>query len=427
MVQILKTQSALPTLLAAEDLSPATQCELVATHYADDDRSFQREQLERHQGRMAQVTRDAPFLFRTYTQYFKDINYDRGWGDDGKLASTPGTLLTAIFNDTDADRRQVITDYILQSGCQDPVWFSILFSVGEVPLFENLPIIRSAMTCYEGLLAKARHDDEADFKDKANTTSAVHRSMKAMQFLGENATLISGPVKRVLVVGAGLDFVPLGFSTTVPTQINEPFLVMDTVLNHFSVSLDDLNIDVADINPRVIRHLMDAKEKTKRGEPYSLNLHWDSYHDSWSESPVAHLPLRDQVHINKEDKVHYSKMSDDFEYTLYWDRVGLDSRVLDHIHPRQCDIANDAAGEEGQYDLIIMLHVGHYLDNTERMLALDNMVHALRPGGLLFTDGWELDMVRDDSCKASSRARLEKVADNGHYDDRRRLYLLQKQ
>lgn len=423
MVEISKTQSTPPTLLATGDLSPATQCELIATHYADDDRSFQSEQRVRHQGRMTQIMRDGPFLFRAYTQYKRDLNEERVLGDDGKLASTPNALLTAILNDTDLDRRQIITDYITQSGCHDPVLASILFSVGVFPLLESLTLIRSAKTCYEGLLVKARHDYELEIIDKANTTSAVHRSMKAMQFLGENATLISGPVKRVLVVGAGLDYVPLGFSTTVPTQINEPFLVMDTVLNHFSASLDDLNIDVADINPRVIRHLMDAKEKTKRGELYSLNLHWDSYHGFWGESPVAHLPLREQVHIKKEDKVHYSKMSDDFEYTLYWDRADLDSRILDHIHPRQCDIANDAAGEESQYDLIIMLHVAHYLNNTERMLALDNMANALRPGGLLFTDGLEMEVTPNDTCRDSLRARLETVA----YDDRRKLFLLQKQ
>lgn len=427
MVQILKTQCTPPTLLAIENLSPVTQCELKATLYAEDDHSFQREQLVRHQGRMAQVTQDSRYLFRAYTQAIKDLSYERGWDDDDCLARTHDALLSAIFNDTDPDRRQIITDYIKQFGCQDPVWFSILLSIGEMPLIETHLLIRSAKMCYDDLLAKARHDYDTDTVDKANTTSSVPRTMNAMKFLGENATLISGPVNKVLIVGAGLDFVPFGFMTAAPSQIQEPFLVMDAVLNYFAVSLDDLNIDVADINPRVIQHLESAKERTQHGEPYSLFLHWDQQSDVKGDPPVAHVPLRDRTQINREEKTYHSRFLNSIYYTLYWDRVDLDPQALSHIHPRQCDIVNDAAGDAEHYDLIIMLHVGHYLDNTERMMALDNMSHALRPGGLLFTDGWELEMTQNDACHNNAHVRLVRVADDGHYDARRKLYLLQKQ
>ncbi len=183
-------------------------------------------------------------------------------------------------------------------------------------------------------------------------------------------------VRRVLIVGPGLDLAPrTGLLETAPPQSYQPWAVIDALVSLGLSRLDDLEVTAADINPLVVDHL-NAAAKT----PPTLVLLsgiandkqttlTDDYRDYFSnlgrsigeELPPPQVDAAHAAHLRKTLRVNATA-----------------ARVL---HAERLDLVTERL--PARFDLVVITNVLPYFDDRELMLALANVAAMLAPGGHL--------------------------------------------
>jgi SAM-dependent methyltransferase len=210
---------------------------------------------------------------------------------------------------------------------------------------------------------------------------------QALKALGARGSLPPGSIRRVAIVGPGLDFTDKaeGYDFY-PQQTIQPFAVLDSLLRLSLAASADLHMTTFDLSPRVNQHLEAARQRAQSGTPYVLQLPLDG------DSP-AH------------------QWNPDFE--AYWQHVG--ARIGDDvpaipsppgasvrvravrvrpamalsITPRDLNIVLERLAplnEDDRFDLIIATNVLIYYNAFEQALALANVSAMLRPGGVFLTN-----------------------------------------
>jgi SAM-dependent methyltransferase len=161
-------------------------------------------------------------------------------------------------------------------------------------------------------------------------------------------------VRRVLVVGPGLDLAPrTGFSDTAPPESYQPWAVADALLALGASKRGELTVVAADVNARVVAHL--------RREP--------------SRVPA----LRKGHGIEETRGLRFVP-----EYREYLASIGkaLDSAGGLSVRAEALNIVTERL--EGEpFDLVIATNILPYFDDTELALALSNIAGMLSPGGIL--------------------------------------------
>jgi hypothetical protein len=183
-------------------------------------------------------------------------------------------------------------------------------------------------------------------------------------------------IRRVLIVGPGLDLAPrTGLIEAGAPESYQPFAVVDSLLSLGLSRLDDLVVVGADVNPRVIDRLEGASKRsvtltlvTGVGDGRGVTLQQD-YRDYFNGvgrsiaevlAPPA-LPARYDGHLRRALRVRPEV-----------------SRVVSGV---SLDIATDRI-DDGLFDLVVATNVLPYLDDTLLSLALANVSAMLAPGGL---------------------------------------------
>ncbi|MEN3337349.1 MAG: hypothetical protein V7647_1025 [Acidobacteriota bacterium] len=183
-------------------------------------------------------------------------------------------------------------------------------------------------------------------------------------------------VRRVLIVGPGLDLAPrTGLLEAGPPESYQPWAVIDALLALGLARADDLQVVGADINPRVVEHLVRS-----RAVPPVLTL-------------VSEIGENDTVRLSAEYRAYFTRLGD---------AIGTDTRTSAqnsnasghlgktvHVGPRAASTLSAAALDvvaehlDGTpFDLIIATNILPYFDDVQVMLAMGNISRMLAPGGL---------------------------------------------
>jgi SAM-dependent methyltransferase len=205
---------------------------------------------------------------------------------------------------------------------------------------------------------------------------ALHDSLAALKARG---VLDAGSIRRVAIVGAGLDFADknTGFDFY-PVQTLQPFAVLDSLRQlDLAPATGRVEIVALDISPRVLDHVRRIRTA---GGTYTLQLPL-SRHRPW-------LPA----------------------FRAYWEilgrRIGTDvaadvpDALADEAELRAIRVNESALGALSAedvniivarpvlpaYDLVIATNVLLYYGPFDQALAIANIGAALRPGGLLLTN-----------------------------------------
>ena len=257
---------------------------------------------------------------------------------------------------------------------------------------------RTLLTSAAALETGARLDAYSTIFDDRGLSSdtslgvnfAVHRALEALTTAGR---IRPGGVRRVAIVGPGLDFVDKaeGYDFY-PPQTIQPFAVMDSLFRLGLARHEDFGITTVDVSRRVTQHLETAAGRAANGTPYVLQL------------PLEHRePAREWV----PDLVEWwerlgSTIGNDVEPM----RPGVDSAIRARavrvrpslvrlITPRELNIVLERLrlSDAERFDLIIATNVLVYYGRFEQALAVANIASMLRPGGYLLTNyvasAWE--------------------------------------
>ncbi|MGH9908381.1 MAG: class I SAM-dependent methyltransferase [Pyrinomonadaceae bacterium] len=216
---------------------------------------------------------------------------------------------------------------------------------------------------------------------------AIEESLRVIKTRG---LLEPGAVRRVAVVGPGLDFTDKqeGYDFY-PQQTIQPFAIIDTLLRLELSKLDTLQVVTFDLSPRVNHHLALARQRAQRGQAYVLQLPRD-LNGLWTPEAVRYWEhFGDQVGV-REPPVAIPGTAGDLKVRA----VRIAPSVVTRVLPVDTNIVLqrlDLPASE-RFDLIIATNIFVYYDTLDQSLAMMNIERMLRPGGFMLSNNALLEL-----------------------------------
>jgi len=207
----------------------------------------------------------------------------------------------------------------------------------------------------------------------------------ALKDIAARRILLPGTVRRVAVVGPGLDFTDKqeGYDFY-PLQTIQPFAVIDSLRARKLAASDGVRMTTYDLNPRVNDHIEAARQRAGRGSGYTVQLprdpterwqrdlvsYWTRFGDSVGQqaTPVAAPPAAGRVDVRA---------------------VRIRPDVVQAITPHDLNIIlqrPDPLPDAERFDVVIATNILIYYDVFEQSLAATNIARMLHSGGVLLTN-----------------------------------------
>jgi CheR methyltransferase, SAM binding domain len=208
---------------------------------------------------------------------------------------------------------------------------------------------------------------------------SIEQALAAMKSRG---LLVPGSVKRVAIVGPGLDFADkdVGFDFY-PQQTLQPFAILDSVKRlGLAPSPRDPDIVLLDISPRIVDHVTRARARAAKNVGYTLNLplpkatpwvpevraYWQTFGDRIG-APVQTPALKTIADLADLRAVRARPST------------------VQRMTMMDLNIVTDRVDGEA-FDLVIATNVFIYYDVLEQALALSNIAAMLKPGAFLLAN-----------------------------------------
>jgi SAM-dependent methyltransferase len=210
---------------------------------------------------------------------------------------------------------------------------------------------------------------------------------RALDALASQHRLGPGSVRRVAIVGPGLDFTDKqeGFDFY-PPQSLQPFALIDSLARLGLSPAGGVALTTFDISPRVNQHLSAARDRAAAGESYVLQLPLtaDTPHHQWRPALVQYW--RRMGSAVGDDVVAARPPRDAPDVRVRAVRVR--PAVVAAVTPRDVNIVVERMepAPGAGFDLIVATNVLLYYDDFEQALALANIARMLGPGGVFLTN-----------------------------------------
>jgi hypothetical protein len=181
-------------------------------------------------------------------------------------------------------------------------------------------------------------------------------------------------IRRVLIIGPGLDLAPrTALIERGSPESYQPWAVIDALLSLGLSRAEDLEVVGADINPRVVQHLLRA-----RAAPPALTL-------------VSEIGETDRISFTQDFRDYFNGLGrsiGDIEADAAAPKGHLGKVVRVHaaaaraLRAQQLDIVTERL-DGPKFDLVIVTNVLPYFDDVQLMLVMSNIAGMLAPGGVL--------------------------------------------
>ena len=202
----------------------------------------------------------------------------------------------------------------------------------------------------------------------------------------DKGLLRAGQVHRVGVIGPGLDFIDkLEGYDFYPQQSLQPFALLDS-LHRLGLAASGVNLTTFDINPRINAHLESARFRAREGDGYALQLpltqsrrghvrhpdvlgYWERLGTTIGDEGPPLLPTGEAAEVRMR-------------------AVRVRPAVVASIKPVDLNVVLERSELPlaDRLDLVIATNVLVYYTDFEQSLALANLAHMVRPGGLVVTN-----------------------------------------
>jgi len=270
-------------------------------------------------------------------------------------------------------------------------------------LYENYLRVLKEHDSYQQVLAAARSlgDPTEEFAERSKLykdrglsldTSlppnfALEAALSAMR---DRGLLSAGAVRRVGIIGPGLDFTDKqeGYDFY-PPQTVQPFAVMDSLLRLGLAKPGELEVDSLDLSSRVLKHIESARRAALQGRAYTIQLLRDPARD-WKPELVAYWKRFGEQIGSPVPPVAVPPSLQGTLSRAISVRPGFVKRM------RALDVnivlQREDAPDDAKFDLLIATNILVYYDTFEQSLALANIQSMLRPGGFLLTNNLVLEL-----------------------------------
>jgi SAM-dependent methyltransferase len=214
---------------------------------------------------------------------------------------------------------------------------------------------------------------------------AIERSLASLKAQG---LIAAGTIRRVAIVGPGLDFADKqdGYDFY-PQQTIQPFALMDSLLRLGLARANELRLTTLDLSPRINAHLDRARQQAAHGTGYTVQLPRDS---QWKpELGNYWSKFGDQIGVTVAPVAVPTGLGDVKvrAVRIRPNIVSLISSADVNIVLQRLDLAKEEA-----FDIIIATNILVYYDVFEQSLAMANVERMLRPGGFLLSNNALLEL-----------------------------------
>jgi hypothetical protein len=205
-----------------------------------------------------------------------------------------------------------------------------------------------------------------------------------LQGLAEQKLLPRGSVRRVAVIGPGLDFSDkLDGYDFYPPQTIQPFAILDS-LKRIGLAAANLQVLAFDLSPRVLEHLEAARTRARAGRPYPIALP-RNLDQPWSAPLLAYWRRMGGTIGNAGPPVMPPPNAGRAEVRS----LAVSPSVVLSVSGRDLNVVlqrPDPIPDAERFDLVIATNILIYYDVFEQSLAGINIAKILRPRGFLLTN-----------------------------------------
>jgi hypothetical protein len=204
---------------------------------------------------------------------------------------------------------------------------------------------------------------------------SVEQALAAIKARG---LLTPGTVRRVAIVGPGLDFADkdVGFDVY-PQQTLQPFAVLDAIKRLGLAPSTDPEIVLLDISPRIIDHVAQARARAVKNVGYTLNLPLPRSRPWLPEVRTYWQTFGDQIGAPAQ-----APASKAIAELAELRAVRARPAAVQRMSILNVNIVTERIDGEA-FDLVIATNVFIYYDVLEQALAMANVEAMLKPGALL--------------------------------------------
>jgi hypothetical protein len=325
-----------------------------------------------------------------------------------------------------ANERVLFAQRVVESKGFDPRTLTGRPRVKEY-LLTSLVRVLNEQSGYARILQSAQllGDPSAEFAERSKLFSnrglssdtsllpnfAIERALSSMKAQG---MLAAGSVRRIGIIGPGLDFTDKqdGYDFY-PQQTLQPFAIIDTLLRLSLARASTLKVTTLDLSPRINDHIRRARARGQSGRGYVVQLPRDAQ-GQWKHEAVNYwATFGDRIGV-PVTPVSVPAGAGDVKVRA----VRIRPAIVSTITPEDLNIVvqrlETAAAE--RFDLIIATNILVYYDVFEQSLALANIEHMLRPGGFLLSNNalLELPSSHMHSVGYETVAYSDKPSDGDH-------------
>ena len=206
---------------------------------------------------------------------------------------------------------------------------------------------------------------------------------QALDALKSKELLQSGSVRRVAVIGPGLDFTDRREGHDFyPPQTIQPLAVVDSLRRLGLASSDDVQVTTLDLSVRVNRHLETARARARDGQGYVLQLPRPA-------GPVQWTPFLVEYWRRLGDRIGEDVPAIDPGLPGIQSRaIRVRPELVESIVPHELNIVVGRLEmpEHARFELVVATNILIYYGVFDQLLALENIASMLRPGGFLLTN-----------------------------------------
>jgi SAM-dependent methyltransferase len=246
--------------------------------------------------------------------------------------------------------------------------------------------------------ARGLSDSSADFAARSriyrerglSVDTLIQPSFALEQALKQMATqkvVVAASLRRVAVIGPGLDISDksTGYDFY-PPQTLQPFALLDSLQRLGLAHPKGIELTAFDINPRVVQHLVSARDRARSGNPYLMRLPLDRGLP-WRPELVAYWEhAGDRIGVGVPD-TKVPSIGQQLDVRTVSIRPGSVLRIL----PSDLNVVTSQPTERA-FDLIVATNVFVYYDTLDQALALANIERMLQPGGILLSNNALLEL-----------------------------------
>ena len=261
-------------------------------------------------------------------------------------------------------------------------------------LLANLARMRDeVIRAQDELYSKKGADLSQQFKDRGISTDSnlypdytIELHLRRMMKQG---MLKPGSIRRVAIVGPGLDFVNKNSgSDFYPPQSTQPFAVIDTLARLGLADPATIELVTFDISSRVNEHLARARSEAAAGKWYTIQL-LSSPSDLWTKDYAAGFneywqKLGDQVG-KPASRIPVPEVA----AGEIWNRaMSVRPAVVLRVTPVDMNVVFQRLSlpADKQFDLVIGTNIFVYYDSFQQSLARANVAAMIKPGSYLITN-----------------------------------------